>query len=617
MSFRSASLGLAGFAASFATAQEMSEPIALPEFVLTDTRVALDEPAAGLPAAVSALRFEPRVDLQTRNFGEAQGDVSIRGGIFEGTAVQLGGATIFDPQTGHYATELPVPAAMLTAPLVMTGAEHAFSGMNATAGTIAYRWKPVEDGGKVSAGFGNGSLNRQSIQAGRVFGAIGETGRRLAMDGEIARSEGDGTIKDGDHDFLRVAGRVELSDETTRTQFFAGHQSKFFGWPNLYTPFGVAETEDIETTLLMLTHRVSRGEQKFESGAWFRRNTDDYEFDRYRPGLFNPYEHETRVAGAFAEMGAPVAGWTATLRGEFSADQIESTSLTAGDFNSRSYWRLAALASRHWVQGAGNDLELRVGGAFDDTNREGSAFSPIASLAWTRPASGDSATLRVYAEASGASRVPGYTALNSPAGGGLFRGNPDLGREKSTNFETGFQLRSANWSAHAALFRRDDDPLVDWTFSASAPNARSAREVATETWGAELVVARAWERVRVAGGYTWLEKDADYFGAPVDASFYALNFARHRFTLSITAELGRGIEVRSDNEWRLQEKNLLRTAGGGDALLSSVGIYWIPPRASEWEFSVVIDNLWKSNFQELPAVPAPGRQVAVGVSRFW
>ncbi len=610
-------LGFGSIVAAVSTAQESAGPIALPEFVLTDTRVALDEPAAGMAAPVSALRFEPRVDVQTRNFAEAQGDVSIRGGIFEGTAVQLGGATIFDPQTGHYATELPVPAGMLSAPVVRTGAEHAFSGMNATAGTIAYRWKPIEDGGRISVGFGNGSLNRQSIHAGRVFGEIGSTGRRLAADGEIARSEADGTIKDGDHDFFRIAGRVEISGEATRTQLFAGHQKKFFGWPNLYTPFGVAETEDIETTLLMLTHHARRGEQSFEGGAWFRRNTDDYEFDRYRPGLLNPYEHETRVAGAFAEMSAPLAGWEATMRGEFSADRIESTSLTEGRFNSRSYWRLAALAARHWAQGAGGDLELRVGGAFDDTNREGSTFSPIAALAWTRPASGGGATLRVHVEASRASRVPGYTALNSPADGGLFRGNPDLGREKSANLETGFQLRSANWSAHAAIFRRDDDPLVDWTFAATAPNARSAREVATETWGVELAIARTWERARVVAGYTWLEKDADYFGAPVDASFYALNFARHRFTLAITADLGRGFEVRSDNEWRVQEENLLRTIGGDDALLSSVGIFWIPPGSSAWEFSLVIDNLWQSDFQELPAVPAPGRQAAFSVSRFW
>jgi hypothetical protein len=45
-------------------------------------------------------------------------------------------------------------------------------------------------------------------------------------------------------------------------------------------------------------------------------------------------------------------------------------------------------------------------------------------------------------------------------------------------------------------------------------------------------------------GYTYLNKDADYGLATVDASFYALNFANHRFTAAIVARLGGGFEVR-------------------------------------------------------------------------
>ena len=51
---------------------------------------------------VRANLVEPRVDLQSRNMAEAQGDVSIRGGIFENTGFRVGSATLIDPQTGHY-----------------------------------------------------------------------------------------------------------------------------------------------------------------------------------------------------------------------------------------------------------------------------------------------------------------------------------------------------------------------------------------------------------------------------------------------------------------------------------------------------------------------------------
>jgi hypothetical protein len=591
--------------------------ISLPEFVLTDARVALDEPASAFGGAVSSLRFEPRVDLQTRNFGEAQGDVSIRGGIFEGTAVQLGGMSVFDPQTGHYVTELPVPVAMLAAPDVLTGADHAYRGFNATAGTIDYGWSPITAGGRFSAGVGSGGLRRGAAYAGHVFGAEAGPDSRWAIDGEYAYSRADGTIADGDHEFERFAARLERTSANARTQLFAGYQNKFFGWPNLYTPFGVAETEALQTTLVALAHSFRRGTLDVESGAYFRRNKDDYEFDRYRPGLFNPYEHETRVTGGFVDVGFPLAAWRAELRAEGAVDAIESTSLTAGRFSSRSTWRVAGTVSREWTAGADDRVEVRMGGAFDDTNREPDAFSPIVEAAWSRDAGAGRASLRAYVQASRASRVPGYTALASAPTSGLFRGNADLGRERSTNFETGVQVRSVRWSLHAAVFRRDDDPLIDWTFSATAPNARSAREVAVETVGFEFAFARTWERFRVVAAYTWLDKDADYFGASVDASFYALNFARHRATLAVTAALGRGFELRSDHEWRAEEPNLLRTLGGDSAVLGAVGLYWIPPAARAWEFSVVIDNLWKSDFQELPAVPAPGRQATLGVAWRW
>jgi outer membrane cobalamin receptor len=213
--------------------------------------------------------------------------------------------------------------------------------------------------------------------------------------------------------------------------------------------------------------------------------------------------------------------------------------------------------------------------------------------------------------------VPGYTALNSSAAGGLFRGNANLGRETSRNLEAGMTLRSAEWSFHAALFHRRDDPLVDWTFTASAPNARSARLVEIGTTGFEASVSRTWKAIDVVAGYAWLAKSSDYGTAEVDASFYALNFPKHRLTVAVTARLGGGFEIRSDNELRVQEENLLRTVGGDNAVLSSVGLFWLVPEIRGLELSLIVDNPWKSDFQELPAVPAPGRQATAGLRWRW
>lgn len=589
----------------------------MPEFVLTDTHVANPDPAGTFSAPVSALRFEPRIDLQSRNFGEAQGDITLRGGIFEGTGIQVGGVTVFDPQTGHYTAELPVPPQMLSAPEVKTGAESAFSAFNAPVGMVNYDWGRIVSRGEASVAFGNGSLQRQSLYVGHVLGTPQSGDSVVAVDGGIARSRADGTIRDGDHDFFRSAARVQMISERTQTDLFAGYESKFFGWPNLYTPFGVAETESLQTTLVMLAHRRETESGQFATAAYFRRNRDDYEFDRYRPGLFNPYLHETQVTAGSASWRFLAGEWRFDLRGEVAADSLDSTALNSGRFHSRTYGKLAALASRRWVNDAGAYWELEIGGAYDDTNRDPAAWSPIAEVAWRPAIEVAGARLRWYGQFSESTRVPGYTALNSASGGGLFRGNPNLGRETSRNLEAGLQARAKAWSFDAAVFRRRDDPMVDWTFSAAAPNARSARSVRIDVTGVELVAGGTWRALDVFAGYSWLEKDADYGDASVDASFYGLNFPRHRMTLALVVRLGHGIELRSDNEYRVQEKNLLRTVGGDEALLSSLGIYWRPHENRGVELSLVADNLWASDFQELPAVPAAGRQVTGTAAWRW
>lgn len=602
---------------SLAGADELGTRIIdLPDFVLIETRVANEVPAETYATPVSALRFEPLVDLQTRNFGEAQGDITIRGGIFEGTAVQLGGLTIFDPQTGHYAAELPVPAAMLGSPRVATGAAHALTGLNATAGTVAYDWRSIESRGEISGSIGNDGFRRGSFYVGQVVQTATENRAGLAFDAEVAHSEGDGTVSNGDHDFDRYAGRMEITNGSGVTRIFAGYQSKFFGWPNLYTPFGVAETENLHTGLLYVGHEARWGDNALVISGYFRRNRDDYEFDRTRPGIFNPYQHETRVYGTAAEWETPVGPWQLHLRGEVAADDIESTSLTAGTFNSRTYYKLSSAVSRRWEASHGS-WETLLGISWDDTNREGSAVSPALEIARTYDFGAGDSALRWYAQYSAATRVPGYTALNSSAAGGLFRGNPDLRREKSANIESGVQLSSGDWSLHAAAFFRRDDPLVDWTFSAGAPNARSASEVSIDNSGFELVGRRSFGAVDVVAGYTWLHKDAAYADPAVDASFYALNFPEHRLTVAVVARLGSGVVVRSDTEFRIQQENLLRTAGGGEAVLGSLGLYWTVPQHEALELSIVADNLWGSNFQELPAVPAPGRLVTAGASYHW
>ena len=132
-----ASLATVFMAAALAgAARAQDESATLPPVVVYSPSVANQAPAAAFSMPVSVLRYEPLLDIEPRNMAEAQSDVTIRGDTFENTGLQLGALSIFDPQTGHYLTELPVAPAMLGAPGLLTGPDHAERTLDSTVGSV-------------------------------------------------------------------------------------------------------------------------------------------------------------------------------------------------------------------------------------------------------------------------------------------------------------------------------------------------------------------------------------------------------------------------------------------------------------------------------------------------
>ena len=587
--------------------------VEMTEMVIHSPRIANQAPVATFAMPVSALRYEPLVDVQGRNMAEGQADVSIRGGTFENTGFRIGSVTILDPQTGHYFAEIPVPPAMLGAPDILTGAANSFGSINVNVGTIAYGWQPIVTRGQFSLGVGEDNLNRQELYQGYARELSG--GAFFGVDVEYSRSSSDGSIPQGDHDFERVGGRLQWRTDRAQTDLFIGYQAKFFGWPNLYTPYGVDETENLQTVLVTLNHRAEReAGGYFEAGAYYRRNRDDYEFNRHIPGQYNPYQHTTWLHGA-AISGREVRGdWAVVYRGEVASDKIESTSLTSGSYNTRQMLKLALAGEHQWATDDGGAWVALGGMTLDDTNRDSGAVSPVVNF--TRRFATSSATQSIALSYVEATQVPSYTAVNSSAAGGLFRGNATLGRETSRNVELGLTGNYVGWQTEAAIFYRQDDDLVDWTFS-NGVTARFANAVDIATAGFEIIGRRDFDWGGVTLGYTYMDKDADYGSTTIDASFYALNFAKHRVTAAITTRISEEWELRFDNEARLQEENPLRSAGGEEALTSALSIVWHPKMWRGIEFSISADNLWDSDFQEVPSVPAARRQVALSVAYGW
>ncbi|MEN8634523.1 TonB-dependent receptor [Pseudoalteromonas distincta] len=600
---------------AFANANTLSDESAIEKITVEASPTANTLPVGTFDSPVSNLEYDPRVDLQSRNMAEAQADVTIRGGIFENTGFRIGSATLLDPQSGHYFAEIPIAPQMLTGPYILTGADNALNGANSSVGTVSFGWKPISTGGSVSVGTGTNDFNLQSLHAGVSMPLEGAKDWKLGFEGEISHSQSDGTIDNGDHDFTRASGRVQLASADSQTDLFFGSQDKFFGWPNLYTPFGVNETEELETRLLMLNHKQSYAQDgNFEVSAYYRTHDDHYIYSRENPSAFEAFHKSEVKSLALSGHHAQSDVFALNYSAQFIDDSIESTTLE-NNFTSRKYYKLSVLPEYKMALEGNKQLIFRLGAAFDDTNRDDSELSLIGDITLnTQNSKGFERTFYLsYAEAS---QVAGYTAIGGSDSGGLFRSNYTLERETTKSLELGILVDEQTWQLSSAIFYRKDDNLTDWTFNFDSSSARFANPVDINTTGIEFLATKHFETTEIVASYTYLHKSENYGAADIDASFYALNFPDHRLTLGAVWNPTDILQFRIDNEWRKQHENALR-GSDDDALFTHLTLKITPPMLKNLFITLAADNLWGESFEEIPGTPGRGDQYTLSATYSW
>jgi vitamin B12 transporter len=555
------------------------------------------ESGPGATQLAERMAREARVDLQTRGGTRYQTDISIRGGIFEGTGLLVGGLALFDPQTGHYAAEVPLDPVFFAGARLLTGINNSIYGFNATAGSIDWQWAPIVPGGGLE-----GVLGSDALRGGRVW-AGGQGAAGISWQVAALAERGDGSVANGDFRMERISGRLELALGAGRLRLFGGHVEKFYGWPGMYTGrASLNETEDYRVSLLGWQWEGDAAGGRHRVGGYWRQLDDDYEFNRAAPNRF--FEHLTEVWSVQGDGHWPLEAVDLRYRWAWVKDRIRrSTSLVHGRFDERDYGEAALLAQRRFSTRWG-ELAPYAGVGLQSSSRDATVAAPQVGARLSGPLA--EGAWEAYAELSETSKVPGYTVLNS-APSGLFGGNPDLGRERARTFEGGFSVQRGRWSGKLAVFQREETDLVDWVFAAASPSARQAAALDLRVRGLEGWLRWEREGTAVELGYALLDKDPAYKAVAADASFYVLNHARQRLLATIDQAVGAALWLRLEGEYREHPANLLR-AGGDSALFLNIEANWRPHPLHRWELLLRLDNLTDKAFESLPGTPGARRE---------
>ena len=282
-------------------------------------------------------------------------------------------------------------------------------------------------------------------------------------------------------------------------------------------------------------------------------------------------------------------------------------------FTSRDYVALSVVPAIELASRGDRSVTLRAGLSVDASNRDDSEILPVLGVTFASDKMDGSSFVSL--DYAGTSQVPGYTVLNSPPSG-LFGGNPDLGRERADQLSVSYRREASDWHLTVTAFYRQDDDLVDWTYQSGAPFARQANSVDIDVLGAQILYGKSWQAVDLVAGYSYLDKDADYLSDTADASFYALNFAKHRATLALRIRFTDRLELRLDNEYRQQEDNPLR-ASSDSAFITSAAFAWVPTNGRGFGLVLAVDNLSDDDYEQFPGTPAVGQQISLSARYDW
>ena len=536
---------------------------------------------SSLPAeSISQLLQYIGVDVRRRGTGGIQSDFGLRGGSFEQVLILLDGVRMNDPQTGHHNGDIPVLLSDISRIEIIPGHNSSLYGADAFGGVINIITKvPLKRRSRIE--IKGGSFGKMAGVFSQSF-PLGSLTNRIT----VGKKKSDGYRFDTDYDITTASYQSRMGFGRKEIDWSFGYVSKDFGANGFYANYPSREKTSAYTSHIGLVLQPT-SLLRVQSRVFWRRHDDDFVLDFRRPSWYRN-NHRTWVWGG--EVHANVR-LSKNREIAFGIESVEED-LKSSSLGDRARFRLGIFGEMVWSISDRMNFDGSV--RTDYQKGWGTETNPSLSFSYSV-----TPEIRWRASFGRVFRIPTFTELyyNSPAN----KGNPALKPEYGWCWETGFTWNTKNQKAEITFFLRQEKDRIDWIAWHLGDPWQVVNIGEMKIGGVSLSYNKSLGRYFIMRcSYTGMNfrtwKGENFI------SKYGFNLLKHNFVFQgIIKWLER---VNQSFSFSLKQ----RRGNPIYSLLDSKLSYSL----NRVEFFLELTNLFDAEYEEIPGVPMPGREIIGG-----
>ena len=560
------------------------------------------------------LKYAIGVDVRQRGGMGIQTDISMRGGTSDQIAILINGINVCDPQTGHFALDLPMDKSDIERIEVLEGPAGRIYGTSSLVGAInIITKKPVKSSADVRLeGGSHGSFSgtaRGAIANGKYSNSISFGYGR--SDGYLRNSEG-GLNSDFDAFKVFYQGRYDGSDADI--SWLAGLSDKAFGANTFYS---VKYDDQYEHTskAYFAVQAETKGRIHFKPSVYWMHSRDRFELLRGDESKVPFNYHRTNVyglnLGSYFNWKLGNTAFGAEMRNEDVLSTTLGDSLNAPKHiqgTDREYSlgknrtnislylehnvllrRLTFSGGVTAVKNTGSEMSFRLYPGADMSVRIGENW-------------------KAYASWNTSLRMPTFTELYYSVGG--HKADKYLKPEEMTAYEAGLKYSRSWLSAQACVYLHRGRNMIDWIRDSSLGDEAvwtSVNHTRINAVGEEIsfmvdmpsLLGRNFFLKSLYLGWSHIDQDKNA-GENIQSQ-YSLEYLRNKVVAKADMNISGAVGV--NLSWRWQQR-------AGNYVPYSV----FDARIGWRQFFVNIENLLNHEYSDFGGVPQPKLWVSAGVT---